>query len=246
MEIAPILKQFGLSDKEIKVYLALLKAGPVSVRQLAGASGINRGTAYDILKSLKEIGLVSYYHQATKQFFAAEDPAQLTNALEQKQERLKEVKNKLNQVIPELKSIYDQAGDKPVVKYYEGNRGIKIILTDVLETVSRQTEKIYQVFSSSAIRPFVHCAFPDFTKQRIKKNIKVEVIAIGHSGTVAPLSERKSLTTHVGSPTYILIYQNKVAMISVNAKREPLGLIIEDEAIFRTQQQLFKFIWQSL
>ena len=246
MEITPILKQFGLSEKEIKVYLVLIENGPDSVRKLAEKSGLNRGTAYDILKSLKEIGLVSYYHKETKQFFAAEDPIRLLDALEKKSQNLVEVKSKLLEVIPQLKSLQGKSGDKPVVKYYEGNQGIKSILSDVLETVQAADQKTYCVFSSSAIRKYLYQAFPNFTKQRVKKGLAVKVIAMGHPGTKAELAEFKSLTAKEGPPTYTLIYSGKVAMISVNSKNEPLGLIIEDRSIFETQKQLFNYIWQTL
>ncbi len=246
MEIIPILKQLGLSEKEIKVYLALLKNGPSSVRTLAKASGINRGTSYGMLKSLEESGLVSYYHKDTKQFFVSEDPNALNKTLEQKIERLQEVKHSLVQVIPELKSLFNEAGDKPVVKYYEGFSGVKTVLSDVLETTESSKEKVYYVFSSAAIRDYLYKALPHFTKERIRKKITVKAIGIGHKGTVAALSEKKSLTTKKSSPTYILIYPGKVAMISVNSDKQPLALIIEDEALFITQQQLFNFIWQAI
>ncbi len=246
MEITPILKQFGLSEKEIKVYLSLIEAGPTSVRKLAEKSGVNRGTTYDILKSLREMGLASYYHKDTKQFFVAEEPSRLIDALEQKSQNLEKVKASLLEAIPQLKSLYGKADDKPVVKYYEGNQGIKSVLTDVLESVKENNEDLYSVFSSSAIRPHLYKAYPTYTKQRVKKNIKVNAIAIGHPGTEAELAEFKSLTSKEGPPTYTLIYAGKVAMISVNSEEKPLGLIIEDQAIYKTQKELFDFIWQTL
>ncbi len=246
MEIIQILKQLGFSEKEIKVYLALLKNGPSSVRTLAQASGINRGTTYDILKSLKDGGLVSFYHKDTKQFFVAEDPSALNKNLEHRIDNLEEVRGHLTNAIPELKSLFNAAGEKPVVKYYEGFRGIKTVLSDVLETTESSKEKLYYVFSSDAMREYLYKAFPNFTRERIRKKIKVKSIGVGHKGTVAELSEKKSLNAKKSSPTYILIYPGKVAMISVNSSKQPLALIIEDEALFVTQQQLFEFIWNSL
>ncbi len=246
MEIIFLLKQLGFSDKESAVYLALLKRGPSSVRTLAQASQINRGTTYDILKSLKDSGLVSFYHQDTKQFFVAEDPSRLHKTLEQKIENLESVKQSLADAIPELKSMFNKAGDKPVVKYYEGFSGVKTVLSDVLETTQISKEKIYYVFSSAAIRSHLYKAFPGFTKERIRKKIQVWAIGLGHRGTRAPLSEKKSLHAKKSSPTYILIYPGKVAMISVNTNHQPLALIIEDQALFATQKQLFEFIWEAL
>src|SRR5687767_12462124 len=135
MELIPILKQFNLSDKEIKVYLALLETGATSVRKLSQKSGINRGTTYDALKSLKQLGLVSYYHKDTKQFFVAEDPEKLQDVLEEKEQSLIQMKKNIQDIIPALKSLYNTSGSKPVVKYYEGDRGIKTILQDILNVV---------------------------------------------------------------------------------------------------------------
>src|SRR3989344_6427106 len=246
METNLLLQKLGLNDKEITIYLFLLKLGPVSVRKLAEQTGVNRGTAYDILKGLRDLGLVSYYHKATKQYFAAEDPKKLIEATENKINELSIVREKINEIIPELKSLHDQAGAKPVVKYYDGNQGIKTILQDVLEATYNLKIKTYYVFSASSIRPYLYQAYPQFTNQRIKKAIEVRVLAIGQGGEEAKLSERKWLTKQEGSPTYILIYADKVAMISVNRNGEPLGLIIEDEALYQTQKQLFQFIWQTL
>src|SRR3989344_7337451 len=246
MEIIPILKQLGFSEKEITVYLTLLKSGPSSVRTLAQVSGINRGTTYDILKSLKENSLISFYHKDTRQFFVAEDPSALHKNLEHRIDNLEEVREHLTSVIPELRSLFSDSGDKPVVKYYEGYSGVKTVLSDVLGTTGLSKEKLYYVFSSEAIREYLYKAFPNFTKERIRKKIKVRAIGIGHKGTVAELSEKKSLNAQNSSPTYILIYPGKVAMISVNSSKQPLALIIEDEALFITQQQLFDFIWQAL
>ncbi|PIS05153.1 MAG: transcriptional regulator [Candidatus Buchananbacteria bacterium CG10_big_fil_rev_8_21_14_0_10_42_9] len=246
MEVIPILKQFGLSEKEIIIYLCLLETGPHSVRNLAEKTKINRGTTYDILKSLIDLGLVGYYHKATKQYFIAEDPAKLNNAIDQKLQNLNEVKERINQVIPSLKSLYDQAGEKPVVKYYEGHQGIKTIFNDVLETVDQLSSKEYLVFSTSTIKDHLYKAFPNFTKQRISKKIRVKVIAVGHGGTTAELAEVKSLSPREGSPTYIIVYHDKVVMISLSSKDEPRGIIIEDPALAATQRQLFEYIWRNI
>src|SRR5262249_33487371 len=136
--------------------------------------------------------------------------------------------------------------DKPIVKYYEGFAGLKTVLLDVLETTALAKEKKYCVFSSAAIREYIYKAFPDFTKQRIKKKIHIKSIGIGHKGSEAALAEKRSLNVKKSSPTYILIYPGKVAMVSATKSKDPLALIIEDEALSATQQQLFDFIWVAL
>ena len=55
-KVSSVLSKFGLSDKEIEVYLTLLSLGPAPVRKIAIESGVNRGTTYDILKKFTKCG----------------------------------------------------------------------------------------------------------------------------------------------------------------------------------------------
>jgi len=140
MDIRAYLKEFGLSEKEIEVYLTLLKSGVQSVRRLAAATKINRGTTYDILKSLITQGLVSYQHREKHQYFIAEDPEKFAQVVAEKEREISSLREKLNHIVPELKSLYHRAGGKPTVRYYEGTRGLRTILTDVLESVYEKKE----------------------------------------------------------------------------------------------------------
>lgn len=240
------LKKLGLSDKEIAIYLSCLKLGPSSVRRIAETSEINRGTAYDILKSLISLGLVSYYHKDKNQYFIAEDPKKLNDVIINRQQQLEEVKTEVSGVIPQLKSIYDNAESKPVAKFYEGPQGIKTILQDVIGSCVESGRKEYYAYSSSTIKEFLYQAYPKFSKDRIKSGIKVKVISIGPGGETRGLDERKWLTKKESAPTYTLIYAGKTAMISVDSNKNPIGVIIEDNNIYQTQKITFDFIWEKL
>jgi sugar-specific transcriptional regulator TrmB len=246
MVVQQLLQKFGFSDKEIRVYLALLKHGPLPVRKIAAATDINRGTTYDILKSLKEQGLVSYYHQATHQYFVAEDPERLNDLLTEKQRVLENARQELQATIPELRSMREVGGGKPVVKFYEGANGIRTILLDVLDTMEQASIKEYCVYSSADIRKYLYEKFPDFTEHRIKRKIAVKIIALGEGGQELGMDERRWLTQKGGAPTYIIIYHNKTALISVTEDKTPLGIIIEDAGLAQTQKFLFENQWQTL
>lgn len=240
------LKKLGLSDKEVKVYISLLEYGAISVRSLAELAGLNRGTTYDILKRLQEVGLVSYYHQHTKQKFIAEDPEKLLGLIESKEKEIKNVKSGINNLIPELKSLQDKGGSGPVTKYFEGARGVKYILDDVLLSFEKQEEKEYFIYSAANVSDDINDAYPDFTKTRIKKKIKVKAISLSKGGKVNGLDERKWLGTNNESATFILLYSGKCAYISRDVKGSPVGVIIENENIYQTQKTIFLEIWKNL
>jgi sugar-specific transcriptional regulator TrmB len=245
-DIKSLLQGLDFSDKESAVYLAVLSHGPAPVRGIALKAGVNRGTTYDILRSLMKQGLVSYYHQEKKQYFVAENPERLLTVIDQRTERLAETKEEVRAVLPEISSLFSRAGEKPVVRYYEGLVGIRRILEDVLETVGATETRSYVVYSSANIRDVLYRAFPDFTKRRIADRLSVRAIATDASGEEASLSERRWLRDAHGAPNYVLVYGTKTAFISVGANGEPRGVLIEDEGTSATQQLLFESLWQYL
>ncbi len=247
MDVVQILKKLGFDEKDIRLYLILLSLGPSPVRKVAQATGINRGTAYDILKQLVKQGLVVYYHKEKKQCFVAEDPAKLEQHLEGRMEELRGLKTKIQGMIPELQSMYNRGGGgKPVARYYEGFHGVKSILQDVLGTMSKEAQKEYYVYSSANLRDFLYKSFPQFTKERIKKKIGVKVIAMGEGGNEHPLSQRKWLSREGDCPAYTLIYGSKTAHIGLDHASTPLGVVVEDQNIAKTQQMIFERLWSTL
>ncbi|MCL5436221.1 MAG: hypothetical protein M1275_04025 [Patescibacteria group bacterium] len=263
------LRQFGLDEKEIPVYLALISLGPSPASVIAGKSGVNRGTTYDILKKLHEQQLVSVHDEYRRDGkitkFTAEPPEKIVNAIERRIADLADLKDTMEKSLPEFQSLYEKGGAKPVVKYYEGLSGVRFILQDVIATMSRQTAptpspglrppspaegeggiRKYFVYSSPDIRDSLYKAYSNFNKDRIKSKIANQVIAFGKGGELAGLDERKWMPGQNSSPTYILIYGGKVAMISIAESREPVGVIIEDTALYQTQKMIFEHTWKNL
>lgn len=262
MQIETILKNFGLNEKETAVYLALISLGPSPVRLLAAKSGVNRGTTYDILKSLIALGLVSYYNKQSHQYFAAESPEKLLSALDDKKQGVESLQSEIKQSLPQLKSLYERQGGKPAVKLYEGLKGLKSILEDVLETVGREKVKEYYVYSSVNLRKDVYKAYPVFSDLRKKKKIFVKTIALGEGGQLVGLDERKWLVSENRTDqtnqidridgknnlraTYEIIYAGKVAHISLDDTENPVGVVIQNRGIYETQKIIFESLWEKL
>jgi len=244
------LRQFGLNEKEIAVYLGLISLGPAPVSLVAKEARVNRGTSYDILKNLIELGLVSYYKHYGKedkrQYFVAEPPQKLLDAIENKKRGLETVGDQIAKSLPELQSMYEKSGARPTVKYYEGNAGIRTILQDVLSITAKSEEKKYFVYSSADIREYLYKAYPRYTDDRIKQKIRVQVVAVGKGGELVGLDERKWLSQKESAPTYVLIYVGKVAMISVDQAKQPVGVIVEDLGLYQTQKMVFQKLWETL
>lgn len=240
-----LLKKIGFSDKTAKIYLALLGLGPSSVRQLADYCGLNRGTIYDNLKWLQEKGVINYYQKDTKQLFVAEDPEKLHKMVEKQKEELSEADNKLDKMVPELQALYNSGGQRPVARYYD-KKELSQILEDVLNVCEQSGENLYRIYSVVGIREYLYDGFPTFSDVRIAKNIAVKVIAMGEGGELRGLDERKWLKGNNAAPSYIIIYHGKTAYISLDAKNEPMGVVIENDGIYNTQKMIFDKLWEKL
>lgn len=240
-----IFKKLGFSDKTARIYLTLITLGPTSVRNLAKKTEFNRGTVYDGLKWLKEMGVVNYYEKESKQFFVAEDPDKLYDLVNKQTEQLQEVGKKMKDTVLELKSVYDKGGERPLAKYYEKGE-IRKILEQVLSRCEESGEMVYRVYSDADIRDYLYDGFQSFSDARIAKGIKVKAIAIGGGGELRGLDERKWLSIKKDFPTYIIIYPGSTAYISLNSQGDLVGVVIENDGVYQTQKGIFDALWETL
>ena len=172
----------------------------------------------------------------------AEDPARLNVLLAKQMEDLHEVKKDIDQLVPELKSLHDKGGERPVARYFEKEK-IHEILEDVLEVCERTGEMEYRIYSTAGIREYIYDGFETFSDARLAKGIAVKVIAIGKGGELRGLDERKWLEASSDTQTYIIIYPGKTAYISLDAKNEPVGVVIENSGVYETQKNIFDSLW---
>ena len=160
-----ILKEYGLSDNEIKVYLASLYLGNSKVHDIAKRANLLRTTAYEILKVLINKGLASYIIKSNVRHFEAADPKELINILEEK-------KRKVKTILPQLQAIKKATIEKPSITVFEGKAGLKTILDQVIDDKPHELLQL----SSADILETLEFYFPHWIKRRIKNKIRTRII----------------------------------------------------------------------
>ncbi|MFH1073143.1 MAG: helix-turn-helix domain-containing protein [Nanoarchaeota archaeon] len=229
------LREYGLTDKEIQVFIACLKLGSGLVQDIAEKAGTYRTYTYEILKSLKEKGLVNYVIKNGKQHYEAAHPERLLTTLKEKEEKVKKI-------LPALKELYKTSTEKPAVEFYEGKEGLKTILDDVLRT----NEEILVYGSTKEQERLLAFSFPNFIKRRIAAKITTKVITEKSRLTesmrkVEKKELRESRFLDKQFPTVTYIYGDKVAILTL--EKEIIGIIIENKTIADTQKIIFNFLW---
>ena len=248
MDELSILEELGLKPNEVAVYAALLKSGPASIRSVAAAAGVNRGTTYEALKSLAESGLVAYTRRGERRKYRAESPERIYQLIDDKRRQLAQIEADAKNLVPSLLALGERRLGEPAVRFYEDDEGIVVILRDVLQTVAQLKTKEYYAYSSIALRKYLYRRFPNFTRRRIAENINVKVIAVGVGGEPDELSERRWIPEPASGDlsSYVIIYGPKVALISVSADETPYGVVIEEPGVAAMQRLLFTTLWPTL
>lgn len=233
------LSEFGLTGKEIKVYLATLSLGSGLVQDIAKKAGTYRTYTYDVLNTLRNKGLVSFHIKSRKQYFEACNPEKLVNILKERQA-------KLNQILPQLKMTYKIASQKPRITIYEGKEGIKTMLDDQL--TCKGEILVYASLTEQLRLLFYY--FPHHIQRRVKKNIFIKWVVERSKEALKlkkkdkeQLREIRFLPDKIKFPTATYIYDSKVAIIS--PQKEIIGVLIESVAVAKTQKIIFNLLWNA-
>ena len=100
--IESILQEIGLTQNEIKTYLALLELGEAKTGAILKPSGLNSGKIYETLDALQKKGLVSEIESSGVKKFSPANPKRVLNFLEEKKEKIQQQEEDYNKVLPEL------------------------------------------------------------------------------------------------------------------------------------------------
>ena len=233
-----ILREYGLSNNEVSIYLANLMLGSAKANDISKKSNLLRTTTYEILKELTQKGLISCFIKSGVKYFEATDPNKLINILEEK-------KDKIKLILPELKKLQKSIKEKPEVILFEGKLGLKTILDDI---ISSSPKEILQL-NSAEIFNVLQYYFPNWIKRRVKNKIYTRILQ-QNTKVIEPYKKRNKeefrdlrfLPSDFKINTANFIYNNKIAILTMK-KEEIIGVIIHNKEIIETQKSLFEYLW---
>jgi len=196
---------------------------------------------YVYLSLLLEKGLVSSTLKGKRKQYVAESPEKLRNMAN-------EVTIDVEETIPDLEDIYKSPKTKPIVKFFEGKKGITYVFADIVDSLKRGD--VYYRYSSSKDLEKTNSYMPkDYVQKRDNKNLERYVI---NSQYVDSKNKPDlSRNTKVIPPEFDLfdqnivqlIYGNKVAIIDINTET---SFIIENEKFADFQKKIFKLLYSKL
>ena len=118
------LVELGLTEKEARVYAALVALGSATAYKIAKEAGLKRPTTYVLLDELRKKGVVGKIPNPKNQIFTAKDPTELFSAYER---RLQKARRALPALLASQKRLSIETrifeGQDEISKALEYKRG---------------------------------------------------------------------------------------------------------------------------
>lgn len=240
-----LLKTLGLDEREAKTYLTSLEIGPSTIAYLAKKTGVKRTSLYVYIQDMISRGLISIVISGKRKLYTALEPKGL-EALIQKQKEAVEI------LVPELLLLSKKNPEKPRIRFYEKEEGLKHLFNESLNQVHGSEiicysnyEEYYKVFDEKFTNEYI--------ARQIAKEISVRTILTENKlfTDTTKKESRNELRETITVPYEKLpitiemhIYDNKLAIMSFG--NEKIGVLIESSQIVNAQRAIFNLLWEKL
>ena len=235
-----LLREIGLTNREIEVYLKLIEKGESPASDIAKETSVSRTHVYESLELLAKKGLVSSITKDFRKYYSATDPERILNYLEEEQKKIEQQKENVNKLVQDLKKLKKPLEKKPIIEKFEGKEGVKTILLDTLKI--KKGELLVINASKDFIKNFPIFA-QQYFKEKIKRKIPSKIIFSEKFELLDPTTQKRFILKEQTTPTMTLIYENKVAIIFWVEK--PMGILIQSEEASKEYKTYFDILWNQ-
>jgi len=240
------LREIGLTDSEIKVYLALLKLGQVSAGSIVDEAKVTRSKIYDILERLKNKGLVSFITKESTKYFSASNPDNLIEYLSEKERKIKQDKQEINKLLPELSSYLKETQKSKIAEIFFGIKGMENAFNEIINEFEKDSE--WYAFGAGKGEKIeqIQIFFSKLHQKRIRQRIKSKIIFNESSKGLFPEQE-KSKYVQVKyidntTPAAINIYKDFTIIAILN--QEPIIILIKNKETADSFREYFNIMWK--
>jgi len=233
-----ILEDIGLTNAEIKVYIALLELGTATAGPIIEKSGLQSSVVFMTLSKLVDKGFISVIKEGKRNNYQATDPKHIVEYINEKKTRFEEI-------LPELLLKQQTAKIKPEIITFRGIRGIKELLLELLNASGKE----HHTFGSTSKSLMLGNAWwIEYHKNRAQKKIKAKLL-FNNSLKSWKAEARYSLAevryTQAGFEplTETIIRGDKIGIIIWTDK--PLGVLIQNPTAAESYDKFFDIMWKS-
>ncbi len=230
------LKELGLTDNEVKIYLLLLENGMMSPSKISRCLGLHRGYVYDALERMQEKEVINTILMNNKKCYQATDPKNLLEMLKFKLESFEKI-------VPDLMKLKSLKEEETKVELHKGKKVYRTLLKDMIASL-KSGDEAYLIGIDEEI--LIAEIEPIYLKQYINaiksKNITEKIIIKrGRKRIKKPNLQYRELDEKYIGKTAQIIYKDKVAIFILG---NPYYLIvIKNSDVAETCRKQFNLLW---
>lgn len=244
----PLLKQIGLTDNEIKIYLFLLKNSPTTKTPLVKATAISGSKIYEVIHRLAQKGLASITLENNVQHFSAASPDKIKDYLKRKQQEITLAEQKINHLLPSLISLASEPQKTAKVAIFTGWEGLATVYNEAFAHLkSGNKEKMYVIGASSGQNTTqTERFFKKYGKLAIEKADLRIIFNTSNRPYVTRIEQSIGYTYNkrflfTKTPTELTVIGNTAFIVLLH--NEPMIIRIQNKETADSFKQYFNFLW---
>jgi sugar-specific transcriptional regulator TrmB len=175
-KLAIELKQtLDFDELESKIYLSLLRTGPITASALAKDLNIDRARMYRTIDKLVDRNIISTTLSSPKLCIAVEPEKALKIALEKKEEEIKKIKKSGEAIVDKINSeiTTNQGTNIPTLRIIQGRTNI---YSDISQMIEDCTDTVFIATTLEDISKMYHSMIPEKIKICEKNGGKVMLL----------------------------------------------------------------------
>jgi sugar-specific transcriptional regulator TrmB len=162
-------------ELESKIYLSLLRTGPITASALAKDLSIDRARMYRTVDKLVDRNIISTTLSSPKLCIAVEPEKALRIALEKKEEEIKKIKKSGEAIVEKINSEIstNQGTNIPTLRIIQGRANI---YSDIAQMIENCTDTVFIATTLEDISKMYHSMIPEKIKICEKNGGKVVLL----------------------------------------------------------------------
>ncbi|MDX1596757.1 MAG: helix-turn-helix domain-containing protein [Nitrosopumilaceae archaeon] len=252
-ELADIL---DLDDLEAKIYLNLLRSGPITASALAKELDVDRARMYRTVDKLVSRNIVSTTLSSPKLCIASDPQEALKLALRKKEDEVNRIKKSGEAIIEKINKeiTTNQISSVPTFRIVQGRTNI---YADIAQMIENATDTIYIVTTLEDISRMYHSTIPEKITVCEKNGGSVRLLVeVDDPKLVSFVSRFNATETKIGrlpSKGRIIVRKGKQMIMSDSASSAQLSTNSESDSSLCTNSieminniySLCTFLWQN-
>lgn len=262
--IKTALKNFGLTEKELEVYLLLARRGAQKTGQIAKQLKMNKGLSYRLLKNLQKKGVVETTLESPTRYIALSFEKVIDSYVKSKRKEVERIEEAKDSLLSDWNKISQEEVDSTLEKFgvIEGTKKVYKKISQLVEGTKDQISLVVSVYDLSKLDQFG--VLEELSKTVCESKLKCQILTqISNSSRKAikllkartsPAINLRGTNLSLGTPKFsrMIIRDDEELLLFISEKNEQSSkkakdtcLITNSKTIIQSFSGVFEDLWSE-